>query len=129
MKLQPVRTIRRNFAPLFGSLALLLISNGTGLSQGPGGEQGPPGGPQGGRFGQGRGFPGQGGFAGPVIGTITGGDLSTGQIQIQSQFGGDAQVIHVSNATKVVVQQTVTVAELKVGDEVTITLDVEAVKA
>jgi hypothetical protein len=84
-------------------------------AQGPGGQR--PG-------GQGRNFQGpggRGGFGGQMpfaAGTITGGDSNTGRLTIQSQFGGNAQTIQVTNSTQLVTQTAVTVADLQVNDQV-----------
>jgi len=81
--------------------------------------QGGPGGPggQGGGGFQGRGGPGGGGQRPMINGTITGGDAAAGTITISTQFGG-SQVIKVSTSTKYQTQKTITVADLKVGDQV-----------
>lgn len=86
----------------------------------PGGQGGPggfPGGGPGGQF-QGRGFPGQGGGMPFLSGTIAGGDLDAGVINIQGPFGGNAQTVKVTSSTKVTSQKTVSVSDLAVGDQI-----------
>lgn len=83
-------------------------------AQGPGAPQ-PPGG---GNFPRPGGPPGFGGAPPFAIGTITGGDQNTGRITIQSQFGGNAQTIQVTNTTQIVTQTEVKATALQVNDEV-----------
>lgn len=107
------------FAISASVLAIALSAPAIGQDQ-----DAPPPLPPGGR---GRGFP-QGGPGGPggrfggmmpfAMGTITGGDLSAGLIVIQSQFGGNEQTIRVTANTRAVTQAAITVADLKVGDQV-----------
>lgn len=94
-----------------------------GQFQPQGGQGGPPGGPGGpGGFGP-QGFGGRGGGPGAfggrgmMMGTITGGDASANTIVVSTGFGGD-QTIKVSGATKFTTSKTVTVADLKIGDQV-----------
>ncbi len=51
-----------------------------------------------------------------ATGTITGGDATKRTITIKSQTGGD-QVLQVTTTTKIYAQTTITVADLKVGDQ------------
>lgn len=84
-----------------------------------GGQPGAPGGGrgQGRNGGQGR---GPGGFGGGnmTMGTITGGDLNSGLITVASQFGGGVTNIRVNPNTQIMSQVTISVADLKVGDQV-----------
>lgn len=87
---------------------------------GPGGFGGPPPGPPGqGGFAPGQG-PGRGGFGRMpfVIGRVSGGDVNAGIITVQSQFGGQAQAVRVTQGTQFVTPKQVSVSDLQVGDPV-----------
>ena len=125
---------------LFSTLACLTLcvtlSAQITSAQGPGDQgQGQSGQGQGrgqngqnGQNGQGnrrQGFGGQnggrGGFGGQMpfaMGTVTGGDATARTITIQSQFGGTTQTIQLGTTTQLVTQTTVTVADLKINDQV-----------
>jgi len=124
-------TLNRITAATSAGIALAfvtLISGAPSHAQNPG--QGQQGGGQGGGFGgqgigQGGGFGGGGGRRGGqgggfggrfATGTITGGDAATGTITI-STGGGAAQTIKVTNDTTIDTQQTISIKDLKVGDE------------
>ncbi len=53
-----------------------------------------------------------------VMGTITNGDTTTGQLLVQSQQSGTNVVIQVTNNTQIITQVSVTVADLQVNDQV-----------
>jgi hypothetical protein len=92
---------------LCGLLAARMTS-----AQGPGGPPPDgPGGPPGGPGGVGRFMP----FA---AGTISAIDPNTGKIALQTQFGGNARTIQVTNNTQFVTQMNITAADLQVNDQV-----------
>jgi hypothetical protein len=107
---------------VMGVALCVALSAGVTRAQGPG--DGPPGGGPGGGPGGNFGGPGggRGGFGGGRMpsGTITAVDRNTGRLTIQSQGGGNdqTQTIQLQQTTQWVTQSVVTVADLKVGDQV-----------
>lgn len=114
---------------LAGVLVGGVVSAQVASAQGAGGQAGAGGG----RGNRGAGANGQAGAAGQAgangqnrlaqmmarmpfaTGTITGGDATKRTITIKSQTGGD-QTIQLSTTSKIYVQTTITVADIKVGD-------------
>ena len=105
---------KNSLLALTGVAAIGLAITGASLAQPPatagGGQQ--PGQP-----GQGGGRRGFGG-GNMQMGKITGGDAAGGTITIQSQFGGQSQVIKVTGDTEIDTQETIALKDLKIGDEV-----------
>ncbi len=111
------------------AVGALCAATGWGISNAARAQDGPPppqqggpggfgGGPQQGGGGRGgRGF--GGGQAAPfAMGVITAVDANAGQVTIRSQQGGGTQTVQIASGTPLVAQTTVTVADLKVGDQV-----------
>ena len=108
------------FSTLAGLTLCVTMTARMTSAQGPGG-QGQRG-QGGGQGNQRQNFQGQGGRGGGqmafAMGTITSGDANARTITIQSQFGGNAQTIQLGTTTQLVTQTSVTVADLKVNDQV-----------